>query len=189
MISVMECQEYKDSCNTEGNHHEISMIELVHGLEQNIGDLQAETELPQVWDKKNVIQHISDARLMLTKPAAGKAHMIGKHCLTMVMIMDKEVYLLLDSGASCSVVGSRYLTDMFPNWRDYDLPCSNTTFSGCGSSLYPIAVVPLAVVFPRTQGSVRIQAEFVVMENANPKYFILGDEFLSLYGIDIVHSR
>ena len=39
------------------------------------------------------------------------------------------------------------------------------------------------------QGAVRIQPEFVVMENANPKYFILGSDFLSLYGIDIFHSK
>ena len=45
------------------------------------------------------------------------------------------------------------------------------------------------MVFPHNQGSVRIQPEFVVMENADPKYFILGSEFLSLYGIDIHHSK
>lgn len=27
------------------------------------------------------------------------------------------------------------------------------------------------------------------MENANPKYFILGGECLSLYGIDLFHSK
>ncbi|KAG0139975.1 hypothetical protein CROQUDRAFT_21492, partial [Cronartium quercuum f. sp. fusiforme G11] len=46
------------------------------------------------------------------------------------------------------------------------LPCSNMTFSGCGSMLYPIGVFPTPIVFPHPQGNTRIQAEFVVIENA-----------------------
>ena len=130
-----------------------------------------------------------DAILMLSKPAAGKAHTLGHHSPTLVIIEGKEVYLLLDSGASCSVVGSKFLSEIIPNWKEKLMPCSNTRFSGCGSNLFPLGVIPLAIIFPHTQGSMRMQVEFVVMENANPKYFILGDEFLSLYGIDIVHSR
>ena len=191
--SVMEFMEYEDSSSSQGGspseHHQIDTIEVEHCMEQNIAELQAEAGVPQMWDKKHTVQNVVDARLLLTRPAAGRAHIIGRHCLTMVMIHEKEVYLLLDSGASCPVVGVRYLTEIFPNWRDHALPCSNTTFPGCGSSLYPIGIVQLPVIFPHTQGSVRIQAEFVVMENANPKYFILGDEFLSLYGVDIVHSK
>ena len=158
----------------------IDMIEI-KASQSDIALLQAEAEIPQKWDRKHEIQHIVEARLMLTRPAVGRAHTVGHHSLTLVIINEKEVYLLLDSGASCSVVGSRFLTEIMPNWKQKVMPCSNTRFSGCGSNLFPIGVIQVPVVFPHTQGSVRIQAEFVVMENANPKYFILGDEFLSLY--------
>ncbi|KAG0142916.1 hypothetical protein CROQUDRAFT_680476, partial [Cronartium quercuum f. sp. fusiforme G11] len=63
------------------------------------------------------------------------------------------------------------------------------TFSVCASALKPIGIIELPVIFPHVQGSVRIRPEFVVMENAMPQFFILGGEFLSLYGIDIYHSR
>lgn len=35
----------------------------------------------------------------------------------------------------------------------------------------------------------RIQCEFLVMNDARNEYFILGGEYLSVYGIDIVHSK
>lgn len=78
---------------------------------------------------------------------------------------------------------------MFPNWRDHASPCSNDTFSSCECSFYPVAVVQMVVVFPHTQVLIRIQAEFVVMGNVNPKYLILDDECLRLYEIGMAHSQ
>ena len=155
----------------------------------DIAQLQAEAEVPQTTNTVNGLDHVSEARLLLTRPAAGKAHTIGHHSLTIVIINDKQTVLFLDSGAACSVVGSRFLSQVYPSWKEKLMPCSDMRFSGCGSSLRPLGVVSLPVIFPHAQGSVRIQPEFVVMENASPKYFILGSDFLSLYGIDIHHSR
>lgn len=47
-------------------------------MEQSRAELQAEAEVPQMWDKQNAEQHVSDARISLTGLAAGRAHMIGK---------------------------------------------------------------------------------------------------------------
>lgn len=52
-----------------------------------------------------------------------------------------------------------------------------------------MAVVQIVVVLPHTQGSIRIQAELVFMENAIQKYFIFGERFLSFYRIDIVQIK
>ena len=190
---TMEFVEYEDSDEGLLHDSQVDMIETTVAENSTIALLQAEADLPQVWDNKHVFPHVTDARLLLSRPAAGRAHTMGHHCMTKVIIPivtgGKEVELLLDCGASCSVVGTRYLTEVWPDWKDKSMPCSNTRFSGCGSSLFPVGVVPLPMIFPHTQGAVRIQPEFVVMENANPKYFILGSDFLSLYGIDIFHSK
>lgn len=61
--------------------------------------------------------------------------------------------------------------------------------SACGSSLFPVGVVPLPMIFSHTQGAVKIKPEFIVMDDENPKHFILEGDFLSLYGIDIFHSE
>ena len=60
----------------------INTIETTPGAEATIGMLQAEAGLPQAWDENQANEQVSDARLMLSRPAAGRAHTIGHHCLT-----------------------------------------------------------------------------------------------------------
>ena len=62
-------------------------------------------------------------------------------------------------------------------------------FRGCSEPLEALGVIELPIIFPHSQGSVRIKPEFVVMKNVTPHYFILGGDFLSVDGIDIIHSR
>jgi hypothetical protein len=50
-------------------------------------------------------------------------------------------------------------------------------------------VIELQIIFPHQKGSTRITAEFVVMENTNEDYLILGNDFLVLYSFDIVNSK
>ncbi|KAG0140712.1 hypothetical protein CROQUDRAFT_52838, partial [Cronartium quercuum f. sp. fusiforme G11] len=191
-VDVIEWNEYENSSDDfqdVGNKYQINTIEICLENHKDIALLQAEAEVPQTWNKKHGVEHIVDARLMLTRPIAGKAHTMGHHSLTTVIINNKEAKLLLDSGASCSVVGSRYLNEIVPDWKDMIIPCTGTKFSGCGGLLFPLGIIMVATIFPHTQGAVRIQPEFVVMENATTKYFILGSDFLSIYGFDILHSR
>ena len=151
----------------------VNMIETALPENSTIALLQAKAEISQAWDYTQAIQHVTDARLLLTRPAAGRAHTLGHHCLTKVIIKvptgDKVVELLLDCGASCSVVGRKYLDEVYPEWREKVMPCSNTRFSGCSTNLFPIGVVQLPMIFPHNQGAVRIQPEFVVMENCKLK--------------------
>lgn len=50
-----------------------------------------------MWDEMDAAQCVSDARLLLNRPEAERAQMIGKNCLTMVIILGKGVYLILDN--------------------------------------------------------------------------------------------
>ena len=147
---IVEFNEYEDSEDDVPDLF-INMIEATPAAEATIGLLQAEAELPQVWDDTQTTRQVSDARLMLSRPAAGRADTIGHHCLTRVKVtlLKKEytVDLLLDSGAACSVVEIKYLNEFYPDWKTKLLPCSNTKFSGCGSKLFPIGVIQLPMGF------------------------------------------
>ena len=125
----------------------------------------------------------------MTRPALGKAHMLGSHALTKGIVNGKEVPLLFDCGAACSVVGATFLKSIVPDWEDKVIGDSYMKFRGCSEKLKAVGVVEISIIFAHNQGAVRIKPEFVVMSNATPDYFILGSDFLSLYGIDIVHSR
>ncbi|CAH7682940.1 hypothetical protein PPACK8108_LOCUS16122 [Phakopsora pachyrhizi] len=53
----------------------------------------------------------------------------------------------------------------------------------------PIGIIETTLIFTHPLGSVRIQAEFVIMDNATMQYFILGNDYQSLYRIDINNSK
>lgn len=135
--SFMEFVEYEYYSSSHGgspsDHQEIDRIDIHYGMEQNIPELQAKLEIPWMWDKNKRVQHVADARQILTRPASGRSRKISKHCLPRVIILRTEVYLLMDGGALFSMVRVRYLTEIFPNWRYHALPCSNSTFLRCGS--------------------------------------------------------
>ncbi|KAG0139993.1 hypothetical protein CROQUDRAFT_53908, partial [Cronartium quercuum f. sp. fusiforme G11] len=134
-------------------------------------------------------KHTTDARLLLTRPSKGKAHRVGHQNITTAIIKDTEVKLLLDTGATCSVVGSKYLSKFLPDWKKSLIICTNMNFSRCVAALLPLGVISIPVIFPHALGNVRILAEFVVMENMKSQYFVLGTEFLSLYGINVYNGR
>ncbi|KAG0138857.1 hypothetical protein CROQUDRAFT_16587, partial [Cronartium quercuum f. sp. fusiforme G11] len=165
------------------------MIETSFHEDCEIAQLQAEALMPCLGNKDNMSKHTTDAKLVGIRPPIGKAHRLGHHFITQVIIEGQEVPLLLDTGASCSVVGRRYLAEKFPDWKKHMIDCSNMTFSGCATHLVPLGVIPKYTIIPHVSGNVRIFPEFVVMDNVKANYFILGAEFLNMYGINIYHSK
>lgn len=106
--------------------------------------------------KQTMFKQTTDAKLMLTRPKLGRAHVVGYHALTKFIVNRIEVNFLIDTGASCSVVGTRYLNKILPQWKIQLIACSNMTFSGCGSELFPVGVVQSHVILPHHARNVRI---------------------------------
>lgn len=182
-------REHRSWRNRRSTHWTIDMIEIDWPEETKLAEMQAKANLPQAWERSLGMKHVVDAKMLRSKPTRGKAHLSGTHSLARVIINGIERVMLLDGGAVCSVVGTSYLNEIMPEWRTKLLPCFSLQFKSCGGSLKPLGVIELSAIFPHTLGSVRIQAEFVVMENAHPRYLILGTNYLNLYGFDIRHSK
>jgi hypothetical protein len=53
----------------------------------------------------------------------------------------------------------------------------------------PIGIFSTSLIIPHVQGSVKIQVEFIVVEDGVSNYFILGNDYLTIYGFDITNSR
>jgi hypothetical protein len=157
--------------------------------EYSIAEIQAKSHQPQTWSNNCQSSHIEDARLMRCKPEKGKSHLIGFQTLTTVLIHNKEHSCLLDSGASCSIISNSLLKSIFPEWKELLMPITHARFHSCSDQLKALGIIELALIFPHTRGSVRIMAEFVVMENARMNYLILGNDYQSLYGFDITNSK
>ena len=168
---------------------EIGMIDSSPITFTDIAQLKAEADVPQDWSTVTQVSHTTDAEKIVKRPSRGKAHTIGTHTLAKVLVEGHERQLLLDSGAACSVVGVNLPEKIFPDWKEKNSGVNNMRFRGCSEAQEALGVIELPINFPHSQGSVRIKPEFVVIKKVTPHYFILGGDFLSVYGIDIIHSR
>ncbi|MBW0567619.1 hypothetical protein O181_107334 [Austropuccinia psidii MF-1] len=53
----------------------------------------------------------------------------------------------------------------------------------------PLEIIDLTLIFPHPSQCVRIKVEFVEMDNCTSNHFILGNDYLSIYGIDISNQK
>ncbi|MBW0568699.1 hypothetical protein O181_108414 [Austropuccinia psidii MF-1] len=53
----------------------------------------------------------------------------------------------------------------------------------------PLGIIDLTLIFPHPSQYIRLKVEFVVMDNLTSNHFILGNDYLSIYGIDISNQK
>ncbi|MBW0499274.1 hypothetical protein O181_038989 [Austropuccinia psidii MF-1] len=53
----------------------------------------------------------------------------------------------------------------------------------------PLGIIDLTLIFRHPSQCIRIKIEFLVMDNCASSHFILGNDYLSIYGIDISNQK
>jgi hypothetical protein len=135
------------------------------------------------------LSKVQDAQLMKTKPNRGKGYTAGNSCITEVVIDNKPTKLLLYPGAFCSCVGKPFLKTCVPNFEDQLLPIDGIKFNSASNPMKAFGIFETNVIFPHINGNLRITVEFVVMENCSSTHFILGNDYLIMYGIDLHNNK
>ncbi|MBW0569090.1 hypothetical protein O181_108805 [Austropuccinia psidii MF-1] len=125
---------------------------------------------------------------MKTKPNRGKGYTAGNSCITEVVIDNKPTKLLLDPGAFCSCVGKSFLKECVPNFEDQFLLTDGITFNSASKPMKALGIFEASVIFPHINGNFRITVEFLVIRNWFSTHFILGNDYLIMYGIDL-HNK
>ncbi|MBW0562989.1 hypothetical protein O181_102704 [Austropuccinia psidii MF-1] len=113
----------------------------------------------------------------------------GKSSIRIVMVENQEEKVNLDTEAYCTCVGKRYLTTIVPDWEEKLIIIQGLKCSSASESMKPLAIIDLTLIFTHTSQCVRVKVEFVVMENCTSNHFILGNDYLSIYGIDISSQK
>ncbi|MBW0578652.1 hypothetical protein O181_118367 [Austropuccinia psidii MF-1] len=124
-----------------------------------------------------------------TKAARGKGYTAGSSCITSVLMNYIEAKVNLDTGAFCTFVGKYYLQTILPGWKDHLLPIEGVQFSSSSNNMYPLGILDTNLVSPHPEGSIRMKTDIVVMDNLTAQHIILGNDYLSIYGIDINNHK
>ncbi|MBW0464003.1 hypothetical protein O181_003718 [Austropuccinia psidii MF-1] len=93
--------------------------------------------------------------------------------------------LTIDSGAHFSIVARKYLDNHFPNWEKQLLPTKAKSFKSASEKITSIGDIIKEIIIPHRKGNIRLNQEFVVLEDAHIQGFLLGTDYQNMYVIDI----
>ncbi|MBW0500274.1 hypothetical protein O181_039989 [Austropuccinia psidii MF-1] len=95
----------------------------------------------------------------------------------------------LDTVAYCTCVGKGYLKSIIQDWEEKLIPIQGVKFSSSSESMKPLGMIYLTLIFPHHSQCIRVKVEFVVKDNCTSNHFILGNDYFSIYGIDISNQK
>ncbi|MBW0560956.1 hypothetical protein O181_100671, partial [Austropuccinia psidii MF-1] len=183
--SEKETEESESSESDEINiiNAQINNIDIIYEV------LDVNSNLPQAGTSDTNLTNVQDAKIYRTKPAKGMGYTAGKSSISIVMVDNQEAKVNLDTGAYCNCVGKSYSKNIFSDWQERLMPIQVVKFSSANESMKPLGIIDLTLIFPHPSQCVRIKVEFVVMESCTSNHFILGNDYLSIYGIDISNQK
>ncbi|MBW0576883.1 hypothetical protein O181_116598 [Austropuccinia psidii MF-1] len=106
-----------------------------------------------------------------------------------VCIDNAQHLLIIDSGAHCFIVGLNYLDNHFTNWGEQLLPTKAKNFKSALVKMTSIGTSIKEIIIPHRKGNIRLNPEFVVLDDAHIQGFLLGIDYQRMYGIDIYNSK
>ncbi|MBW0556621.1 hypothetical protein O181_096336 [Austropuccinia psidii MF-1] len=133
--------------------------------------------------------HVQDAKMQKAKPARGKGYTAGSSCIINIVIKNKEAKINLESGAFCTCVGKDYLQIIYTNWQEKLMPIEGIKFSSPRQDMHPLGILEAEIIFPHPSGSIRLKVEFFVMNHCTSQHFILANDYLNIYSIDINNHK
>ncbi|MBW0565342.1 hypothetical protein O181_105057 [Austropuccinia psidii MF-1] len=97
--------------------------------------------------------------------------------------------LIIDSGAYCLIAPRNYLDHHFPKWEKKLFLTNEKNFKSASGKISSIGTIVKEIIIPHRKGNIRLNPEFVVLEDSHIHGFLLGTDYKRLYGIDIYNSN
>ncbi|MBW0567203.1 hypothetical protein O181_106918 [Austropuccinia psidii MF-1] len=138
---------------------------------------------------KNLCKHTQDAQTFLVTPTKGIAYIHRTARKMTVCIENSQHPLIIDSGAQCSIVARNYLDHCFPNVEKQLLQKRAKNFKSTSGKMTCIAKIIKEIIIPHRKGNIRLNPEFVVLEDAHIQGLLLGTDYQRMYGIYIYNSK
>ncbi|MBW0526989.1 hypothetical protein O181_066704 [Austropuccinia psidii MF-1] len=141
--------------------------------------------MPQDAANKNLCKHTQDAQKLLVTPTKGMEYIDGTATKMTVCIENAQHPLMIDIGAHCSIVARNYLAHHFLNWEKQLLPTKAKNFKSSSGNMVSIGTIIKEIIIPHRKSNIRLNPEFVVLEDAHIQGSLLGTNYQRMYGIGI----
>ncbi|MBW0464173.1 hypothetical protein O181_003888 [Austropuccinia psidii MF-1] len=173
----------------DNNPREEFLVEYQEATPLEVQDIQLEEGMPQDTTNKNLCKNTQDSQTFLVTPAKGMAYIHATATKMTVCIDNAQHPLFIDSGAHCFIVDRNYLENHFPNWDHQVLPTKEKNFKSASGKMSSIWTIIKEIIIPHRKGNIRLNPEFVVLDDTHIQGFLLGTDYQRMYGIDIYNSK
>ncbi|MBW0478674.1 hypothetical protein O181_018389, partial [Austropuccinia psidii MF-1] len=82
-----------------------------------------------------------------------------------------------------------YLDNHFPNWEKQLLPTKAKIFNSASGKMTSIGTIIEEIIIPHRKGYIRLNPEFVVLDDVHIQGFLLGTDYQRMCGIDIYNCK
>ncbi|MBW0460372.1 hypothetical protein O181_000087 [Austropuccinia psidii MF-1] len=152
-------------------------------------NIQLEAGMPQDTVNKNLCKQTQDAQTFLVTPTKGMAYIHGTATKMTICIANSQHPLIIDIGAHFSIVARNYLDHHFFNWEKQLLPTKAKNSKNASEKLTSIRTIIKQMIIPHRKVNIRLNPEFVVLEDAHIQGFLVETHYQRMYGIDIYNSK
>ncbi|MBW0583456.1 hypothetical protein O181_123171 [Austropuccinia psidii MF-1] len=106
-----------------------------------------------------------------------------------VCIDNAKIPWIIDSGAYCSIMARNYMESHFQNWEKKLLPTKAKNFKSASWKMNSIGTIIKEIIIPHRKGNIRLNPEFLVLDDSHIQGLFLGTDYQRMYGIDTYHSK
>ncbi|MBW0500413.1 hypothetical protein O181_040128 [Austropuccinia psidii MF-1] len=106
-----------------------------------------------------------------------------------VLIVNAQNPLIIDGGAHCSIVARNHLDNHFSNWEKQLLPTKAKNFKSASGKMTSIGKIIKEMIIPHRKFNIRLNPEFLILDDSHIQGFLLGTDYHRMYGIDIYTSK
>ncbi|MBW0570085.1 hypothetical protein O181_109800 [Austropuccinia psidii MF-1] len=172
-IDIEKEPDVEKDNNIEENSDEKSSIfseslKDIENINATFDIMESYSHLPQLSNCQLDLSNIQDAQLMKTKANSAKGY---------------------TAGAFCSCAGKSFLKTCVANFEDHLLPIDGIKLNSASNPMRALGIFETNIILPHINGNLRITVEFFVMENCASTHFILGNDYLIMYGIDLPNNK
>ncbi|MBW0542867.1 hypothetical protein O181_082582 [Austropuccinia psidii MF-1] len=153
------------------------LVEYQEEMKIEIQDIQLEAGITQDTANRNLCKHSQDAQTFQVTPTNGMAYIHGTDTKMTVCIDNAQHPLIIDSGAHCSIVARAYLDYHFSNWETQLLPTMAKNFKSASGEMKSTRTITKEIIIPHRKVNIRINPEFVVLEDAHIEGLVLGTDY------------
>ncbi|MBW0549575.1 hypothetical protein O181_089290 [Austropuccinia psidii MF-1] len=83
----------------------------------------------------------------------------------------------------------KYLDNHFPSWENKLFPTKANNFKSSSEKMTYTGTIIKEIIIPHRKGNIRLNPEFVVLNDAHIKGFLLGTDYQRMYGTDTYNSK